>query len=89
MQEYSNLEFIHPLIDAMTKVDAIRRPTAAEAEQKWHGIRAELFHLHKAWRLWERNEPLLLNVVYDGANLVARSARAGMRLLSWISDFQG
>ncbi|KAI9428515.1 hypothetical protein H4582DRAFT_676776 [Lactarius indigo] len=65
VDNYSNLGFFIPLIEAMTQSDPSRRPSAEHALQQWRTTRDRINFFHCLWRLRHRHEPLLLVPLLD------------------------
>ncbi|KAI0765735.1 kinase-like domain-containing protein [Trametes elegans] len=64
-QKYNSTQFLLPLIDPMRKTSPSLRPTAAQALEKWHEIRAELHESLYRWRLGPKTEPAFERMVND------------------------
>ncbi|KAH9918119.1 uncharacterized protein B0H18DRAFT_680318 [Fomitopsis serialis] len=64
-EQYSNVDFLVPLFEAMIQHDAVARPNAKEARQRWLAIRETLFAVKTRWRLRPRREPWQETVFYD------------------------
>ncbi|TFY74874.1 hypothetical protein EWM64_g9137 [Hericium alpestre] len=68
-EHFSNLEFLAPMIDCMTRDDPAQRPTAAEALRQWTAIRKRISMLSLLWRLKRRNEGRIASIVADAQDL--------------------
>ena len=64
-QNYTNLDFLKPLIVRMSRPDPSRRPSAEEALQQWRTIRDEISLIHHHWRLRHQAEPFSFALVLD------------------------
>ncbi|PSR84479.1 hypothetical protein PHLCEN_2v5437, partial [Hermanssonia centrifuga] len=62
---YSNVDFLLPFINAMTQNDPKARPDALEAERIWGDICAKVSGLQRGWRLRGRKEVWVEKVVLD------------------------
>ncbi|TFY75607.1 hypothetical protein EWM64_g8404 [Hericium alpestre] len=67
--DFSNMEFLAPLIESMTREDPAQRPTAAEALRQWTAIRKRISIFSLLWRLKRRNEGRIASVVADAKDL--------------------
>jgi hypothetical protein len=67
---FSNLEFLQPLIAAMTQENPTHRPTAAQARDQWNEIRREISVLHLQWRPRPRKDVLMDKLVFDTMALI-------------------
>lgn len=85
-QKYANIGFLEPLIETMIQHDPAARPTAIVALDVWYGIMNHIWQLHRSWRLSERDEPWVMTIAIDGANLVSQGVRYGKALVSWLSE---
>ncbi|KAH9926080.1 kinase-like domain-containing protein [Amylocystis lapponica] len=65
IQKYHGLEFLEPLVRAMTTRDPAQRPTAEGAFSIFEGIRRQLNGLFLRWRLRPLDETTPERVVYD------------------------
>ncbi|TCD66663.1 hypothetical protein EIP91_001081 [Steccherinum ochraceum] len=65
VQNYLGLEFLKPLVAAMTSLQPERRPTAESALGMFHTIHNELNHTQLHWRLRKGDESGAERVVYD------------------------
>ncbi len=81
-QNYSNVDFLLPLINATTQRDPKARPDAAEVEKMWRSICAKVSGLQRGWRLRGRKEIWVEKVVLDTFSTVKR-------IFGWVSDLQG
>lgn len=64
-QKYYGLEFLEPLVRAMTHLQPERRPTAEDAVLMFQSIRTNLDTSLLRWRLRSRSESAPERVVYD------------------------
>jgi len=65
LNNYTNLDFLAPLINRMTQRDPSSRPSAEQALQQWRTIRARINTLHRYWRLRSHLEAPILVPVLD------------------------
>ncbi len=70
-QKYSNLPMLEPLMKEMVHPDPARRPTAAEAYQKYTAIRKSVSPISQYWSLQPRDSYLLVKVVRHVYSLVS------------------
>ncbi|KAI0036413.1 hypothetical protein K488DRAFT_41089 [Vararia minispora EC-137] len=73
-EEYSNVEFLAPIIAHATARDPAQRPSAQELLQEWTSQRRQVSSLTKEWRLKRHDENLLASVVRDCLGMVAAVA---------------
>ncbi|KAI0056998.1 hypothetical protein BV25DRAFT_1831639 [Artomyces pyxidatus] len=78
--KYSNVGFLRPFIDSMTRRDPAARPSAKKMLKKWRAMRQRTFALRRHWRVAERDEPFVWTAVASGIHLV----RVGIHLVKWI-----
>lgn len=64
-QKYSRVQFLGPLIKAMTHKNPKSRPTAEEAAEQWRQIRKRVLLFHRACRLRGYQENFLEAFVLD------------------------
>ncbi len=64
-QNYTNLDFLKPLIGYMSRPDPSRRPSAEEALQQWRTIRGEIGIVCHHWRLRDKAEPFTYGLILD------------------------
>lgn len=89
LQKYFRVQFLGPLIKAMTHKDPKSRPTAEEAAEQWRQIRKRVLLFQRACRLRGREgnffEALVLDIisVLKVGYLIARRF-AGWSLV-WLS----
>lgn len=89
-QRYWNVEFLQPLIDAMTRDAPSERCDAVEAEELWRRILAtRVSFLHLPWRLRERNQNWADAIVGDGVSLVDYTFQLGKSLFGWLAELSG
>ncbi|THH20523.1 hypothetical protein EUX98_g8567 [Antrodiella citrinella] len=77
LQVYLGLDFLQPLIFAMTDRQPERRPTAEAALRMFYDIRRSLNPSLLRWRLRKRNESVPERVVYDTVS----AAKAGFNIV--------
>ncbi|KAH9920914.1 kinase-like domain-containing protein [Fomitopsis serialis] len=53
---FSNVEFMRPIWEAMTRANPDERPSAADALQQWQRMRKAVSYCHRSWRLKRREE---------------------------------
>lgn len=63
--KYYRVQFLWPLIEAMTRQDPAARPTAEQALVQWRAIRRRVLLFQRACRLRGRNEAALEAIVLD------------------------
>ncbi|KAI0345518.1 hypothetical protein BDW22DRAFT_1324401 [Trametopsis cervina] len=83
---YANVDFLAPLITAMTMEDPSDRPDATEAVRRWHQLKGTISSFRRKSRLRAISEPWLTSFVLGGIDIVGRG---GKGLLSWMGDWQG
>ncbi|THG95165.1 hypothetical protein EW145_g8009, partial [Phellinidium pouzarii] len=71
LRKYKNLEFLRPLVDAMTQKDLKARPTASEAFTQFKSFSLPRWGPALHWRLQERDETGLSRF-YDDTFALAR-----------------
>ncbi|THH00585.1 hypothetical protein EW145_g7052 [Phellinidium pouzarii] len=71
LRKYKNLEFLRPLVDAMTQKDPKARPTASEAFTQFKSLSLPRWGPALRWRLQERDETGLSRF-YDDTFALAR-----------------
>lgn len=64
-QNYTNLDFLKPLVVYMSRPDPSRRPSAEEALQQWRTIRGEISLISHHWRLRDKAEPFTYKIILD------------------------
>lgn len=64
-QNYTNLDFLKPLIRYMSRPDPSRRPSAEEALQQWRTIRGNISLIRHHWRLRNKAEPFTYGIILD------------------------
>ncbi|KAL6306741.1 hypothetical protein BKA93DRAFT_772601 [Sparassis latifolia] len=69
-ETYSNINFLHPLLEWMTEIDPAARPDALKALELWKAIRSEVGSIQRRRRLWFRDEWWLISVVVEIASLI-------------------
>nr|VWP01474.1 N/A [Ganoderma boninense] len=65
IEVYHGLEFLQPLVDAMTQPDPAKRLTAVESMTLLNSIRSQQTSVFLRWRLRSRTETTSERVVYD------------------------
>ena len=68
-KEFSNVDFLKPLVQEMTRAEPPLRPTAKEALVRWQGIRKSISAVNREWRPRPRKEHPLGAVILDVASL--------------------
>lgn len=87
LQKFSNVDFLAPLITAMTQTDPERRPDAEGALQLWRSQCSRVSALHGQWRLIGRDEPSMatlwfnVSAVYDAFTSRVKNILLG--LMRW------
>ncbi|TDL26469.1 hypothetical protein BD410DRAFT_715808 [Rickenella mellea] len=74
LQQYSNLEFLLPLVTAMTHLHPQERPSAVEAMEQFRTIASTRKFRHLRWRLRPRTESRMSAIVNDVEHLFTESA---------------
>ena len=68
IQKYSNVAFLHPLVQSMTRPNPEDRPDAQAALQQWNAIRGEIDVFRRGWRLRHAHETneraLVLDIIW-------------------------
>ncbi|THH21616.1 hypothetical protein EUX98_g8325 [Antrodiella citrinella] len=82
LQIYLGLDFLQPLIFAMTDRQPERRPSAEAALRMFYDIRRSLNPSLLRWRLRKRNESVPERVVYDTVS----AAKVGFNIVSHITN---
>lgn len=62
---YTNLDFLKPLVVYMSRPDPSRRPSAEEALQRWRTIHGEISLINHHWRLRDKAEPFVYGLILD------------------------
>ncbi|EJD48803.1 hypothetical protein AURDEDRAFT_162263 [Auricularia subglabra TFB-10046 SS5] len=75
---YCNIEFLRPVLLAMTNVDPALRPTSEESLDLLQGVLQHVVGVQLRWRLRERDETLL-NVVFDDGGHLLREVGSQLR----------
>ncbi|KAF9226736.1 hypothetical protein BS17DRAFT_696424 [Gyrodon lividus] len=65
LEQFDDVQFLHPLIAQMTAPDPVDRPTARELLDIWTGIRSSLTTQQLRQRLRDRNETIGIRVWND------------------------
>ncbi|KAI0057009.1 hypothetical protein BV25DRAFT_1920542 [Artomyces pyxidatus] len=78
--KYSNVGFLKPFIECMTRRNPASRPTANKMLMKWRAMRQRTSVLRRHWRLAERREPYIWTAVVSLIHLV----RIVIHLVKWI-----
>ncbi|OCH90633.1 hypothetical protein OBBRIDRAFT_776568 [Obba rivulosa] len=87
--KYTNVEFLLPLVEAMTQTDPTRRPDAHSALLQWHQIRSTISLLQRKWRLRPRQDSWLAHLFFDTISLVRLVGYSGKRIGRWGAETQG
>ncbi|KAI0634041.1 kinase-like domain-containing protein [Trametes polyzona] len=64
-QRYNSMEFLHRLIEPMTREEPQKRPSAEDVFREWKNIRADLDEPLFRWRLGPKSEPAIERMVKD------------------------
>ncbi|KAL7279251.1 hypothetical protein ACG7TL_007092 [Trametes sanguinea] len=76
IEKFTNVGMIVPLVQDMTAPDPIDRPNAADALQRFLGIRRTVSALQASWRLRPVEEPLTITAVLDTVSLVTTAFKS-------------
>ncbi|RDX52985.1 hypothetical protein OH76DRAFT_1344188 [Lentinus brumalis] len=63
--KFSNVGMLTPLVRRMLTTDPNGRPSAAEALAHFRVVRRNARTVHRIWRLWSRNEALVIRPIVD------------------------
>ncbi|KAI0041906.1 hypothetical protein FA95DRAFT_1598729 [Auriscalpium vulgare] len=77
---YSNLGFLVPFIDQMTRSKPSMRPTAEQMLHEWRVMRLRFNAAQKHWRLRRRKETFIWTAVASGVRVV----KMGSNLVKWV-----
>jgi len=86
---FSNVDFLLPLISVMTEDDPAARPTAAEVYELWKKLRPTVSVLHGKWRLRYRDEGPVVGFIFDVVHSIGAIFRFTRQLFRWSVDLQG
>ncbi|KAI0049902.1 hypothetical protein FA95DRAFT_755910 [Auriscalpium vulgare] len=78
---YSNIGFLAPFIDQMTRAEPSGRPTAEQMLREWRAMRCRFNALERHWRLRRRGEWLIYTSVASAVHV----AKIGGHLVKWVS----
>lgn len=82
-EKYFRVEFLGPLIAAMTHKDPQARPTAQAALHQWRQIRRRVFALHRVCRLRDRDETIIQTLVLDVISILKVVYVLSRRFAGW------
>ena len=86
-QEFSNVNFLRPLVKAMTHPDPDARLDAMSALQQWQTLRGHVFFLQRGWRLRRSDEEIVQTVVLDIVWLLRLSLLPYRRFARYMARF--
>ena len=72
-QVYDNLEFLRPLIDAMTRTNPSDRPTSKEALAQFKQLKLPKWGTSLRWRLRSRDETSSQRLIGDAMAVIRES----------------
>ncbi|KAI0047510.1 hypothetical protein FA95DRAFT_1662932 [Auriscalpium vulgare] len=78
---YSNVGFLSPFIDQMTRSEPSARPTAEQMLREWRAMRRRFNAAERHWRLRRRGEWLIYTSVASAVHVV----KIGGHLVKWVS----
>ncbi|KAI0049901.1 hypothetical protein FA95DRAFT_1581433 [Auriscalpium vulgare] len=78
---YSNIGFLGPFIDQMTRAEPSARPTAEQMLREWRAMRRRFNTVERHWRLRRRGEWLIYTSVASAVHVV----KIGGHLVKWAS----
>ncbi|GBE79228.1 hypothetical protein SCP_0204250 [Sparassis crispa] len=87
--KFSNVDFLIPLIESMTRTDPHERPDAARALTEWQNIRCKLGYMQRRWRLRPRGETWLWKVISDAVSFVGTTFYLCKTVFGWVIESSG